>query len=214
MQDRSENHTTRFTIILCTKKPPELRVNHNETKFKAKCCDKIQFIQIYYMDVNVARITRLKLVNRRWTIDSDTPPYYQHGIFTNPKRFKSSMYDIPHFKNLRVYYGTISLSLEVCAVCSAGSASGEVYGCIQWHHEFSLKGFLRRVSTVKRYVNNTIWGDGVPQTLLGKDASLYHTSIFCFVVYFFCACFFCCFVVFYIGLVRLSESLCFVFIIV
>ncbi|MDR1485188.1 MAG: DUF1559 domain-containing protein, partial [Planctomycetaceae bacterium] len=43
----------------------------------------------------------------------------------------------------------------------------------------------------------------------GLAASLYHTSIFCFVVYFFCACFFCCFVVFYIGLVRLSERLCF-----
>ncbi|MDR1483897.1 MAG: hypothetical protein LBT09_03640, partial [Planctomycetaceae bacterium] len=34
MQDRSENHTTRFTIILCTKKPPELRVKQVETSSK------------------------------------------------------------------------------------------------------------------------------------------------------------------------------------
>jgi RHS repeat-associated protein len=79
-----------------------LTFDHNYEKFKHKCCDKIQFIQIYYADYDTLT-PFTTLIKRKWTLDAGNP-YYPEGAFNNPKfHAKSSMSDDPYFRTLSKY---------------------------------------------------------------------------------------------------------------
>jgi RHS repeat-associated protein len=150
-----------------------LSFDPDKEKFKNKCCSKVKFIQIYYMDVTYSIPTVFPgLVNRKWTIDAgaDIMPYYPNGAFANPRLNSSSMTDSPHFKSLwRYMYGSILVqSFEVCAICSEGHDKNDVYGCLSWYHEFTIQS--RIVVSYKRYVNNIIWGEGIPQVNIGTNS--------------------------------------------
>ena len=134
--------------------------------FTSKCCDKIQFIQIYYMD---APIWLTSLPNRQWTIDSSTPPYYPYGTFFNPTSdltIDSSMHDAPNFDYQSIQSTPISkilsMRFEACAVCSEGINKDEVYGCLEWGHSFVVGGNglgFKKITDRRWYLNNVIWGD-------------------------------------------------------
>ncbi len=76
----------------------------------------------------------------------------------------SNMTDSPHYGRLWQYTSdSVSLNLEVCAVCSKGQNTGEVYGCLEWGHVFGLDhgSILQSTKVVshKRYVESILWGD-------------------------------------------------------
>jgi len=121
--------------------------------------------------MNVQSVRRNPLVNKKWTIDADKPPYYPNGIPCNDPGNKyslpASLYDSPYFGGLAFYVidSILSMDFETCAVCSVSKSPngatgvGDVFGCVKWGHSFQLAGafFNVHVSGWKRYVESDVW---------------------------------------------------------
>jgi hypothetical protein len=167
-----------------------LTFNADREAFKAMkndtCCSEIRFVQILYVDTNKATLGRGRILGinattlplREWTLDADTPPYYPHGNWRDPRsnRF-SSMFDTPGLQSGFWKINNLQMDFEVCAVCSKSFAAdgtkgvGDVFGCLEWGHSFGIKGPIwnRRVDSWKRYVDKVVWGNGMRVKIIKRQ---------------------------------------------
>lgn len=111
--------------------------------FECIDCKKIEFVQIYRAEYDgVQRVKQNEVdYSGNWVIDAHVPPFYPYGNKGSPGRgAPSDMEDTPmlqiNWLSRRLPYWYLK-EYETCAVCSTGSARGQVYGCVRWSHLFT-----------------------------------------------------------------------------
>lgn len=124
-------------------------------------CTSVGFVQIYRAEyVTAQRIVQNEVdFSGNWTLDADPGPFYMYAEEKNPKKgVPSSMHDTPMLginwlmRRLPYY---LFMEFETCAVCSGGTARGEVYGCVRWSHLFTGGQAVVDTYWLRRFVSRS-----------------------------------------------------------